>query len=132
MCISTSCITLRNSLKVFKRLWNTDPEGFSHSQARVQSVDLSAQTYWVPDSSASHYLNYGAGASEVRIYTIFLIFITIVVLQNIHVKLIWQVEIDLLSGAATILQTDIIYDCGRSLNPAVDLGQVGQMDVELF
>ncbi|XP_059065200.1 indole-3-acetaldehyde oxidase isoform X1 [Cryptomeria japonica] len=66
-------------------------------RAKSQSVDLSAQTYWVPDSSASQYLNYGAGASEV--------------------------EIDLLSGATTILQTDIIYDCGRSLNPAVDLGQ---------
>ncbi|XP_059063531.1 indole-3-acetaldehyde oxidase [Cryptomeria japonica] len=67
-------------------------------QAKSQSVDLSAQTYWVPDSSASQYLNYGAGASEV--------------------------EIDLLSGATTILRTDIIYDCGRSLNPAVDLGQI--------
>ncbi|XP_059065202.1 indole-3-acetaldehyde oxidase isoform X2 [Cryptomeria japonica] len=72
-------------------------------RAKSQSVDLSAQTYWVPDSSASQYLNYGAGASEV--------------------------EIDLLSGATTILQTDIIYDCGRSLNPAVDLGQADQVDV---
>lgn len=37
----------------------------------------------------------------------------------------FQVEIDLLTGATTILRTDIIYDCGQSLNPAVDLGQVG-------
>lgn len=36
-----------------------------------------------------------------------------------------QVEIDLLTGATTILRADIIYDCGQSLNPAVDLGQVG-------
>lgn len=35
-----------------------------------------------------------------------------------------QVEIDVLTGQTTILQTDIIYDCGQSLNPAVDLGQV--------
>ncbi|MGV7343379.1 molybdopterin cofactor-binding domain-containing protein, partial [Mycobacterium kansasii] len=33
-------------------------------------------------------------------------------------------EIDLLTGATSILRTDIIYDCGQSLNPAVDLGQV--------
>ncbi|GLJ32809.1 hypothetical protein SUGI_0660680 [Cryptomeria japonica] len=83
-------------------LKKSNPNGFSWNslifQAKSQSVDLSAQTYWVPDSSASQYLNYGAGASEV--------------------------EIDLLSGATTILQTDIIYDCGRSLNPAVDLGQI--------
>ncbi|KAH9323789.1 hypothetical protein KI387_018428, partial [Taxus chinensis] len=70
----------------------------SYRKAKVQSVDLSAQIYWVPDSSASNYLNYGAAASEV--------------------------EVDLLSGATTILRTDIIYDCGRSLNPAVDLGQI--------
>jgi xanthine dehydrogenase molybdopterin-binding subunit B len=36
-----------------------------------------------------------------------------------------QVEIDLLTGATTILRSDLIYDCGQSLNPAVDLGQVG-------
>jgi xanthine dehydrogenase molybdopterin-binding subunit B len=35
-----------------------------------------------------------------------------------------QVEVNLLTGETTILQTDIIYDCGQSLNPAVDLGQV--------
>ncbi|KHG09390.1 Aldehyde oxidase 4 -like protein [Gossypium arboreum] len=34
-----------------------------------------------------------------------------------------EVEIDVLTGQTTILQTDIIYDCGQSLNPAVDLGQ---------
>lgn len=36
-----------------------------------------------------------------------------------------QVEVNLLTGQTTILQVDIIYDCGQSLNPAVDLGQVG-------
>jgi xanthine dehydrogenase molybdopterin-binding subunit B len=36
-----------------------------------------------------------------------------------------QVEIDLLTGASTIVRSDLIYDCGQSLNPAVDLGQVG-------
>lgn len=35
-----------------------------------------------------------------------------------------QVEVNLLTGGTTVLQTDIIYDCGQSLNPAVDLGQV--------
>ena len=35
-----------------------------------------------------------------------------------------QVEVNLLTGQTTILQSDIIYDCGQSLNPAVDLGQV--------
>lgn len=68
------------------------------SQANLQAVNLSASTYWVPDYNSMNYLNYGAAASEV--------------------------EVDLLTGATTILQTDLIYDCGQSLNPAVDLGQI--------
>merc|ERR1712202_76015 len=34
------------------------------------------------------------------------------------------VELDVLSGRRTILSTDIAYDCGQSLNPMVDIGQV--------
>ncbi|ERN02785.1 hypothetical protein AMTR_s00086p00087150 [Amborella trichopoda] len=68
------------------------------SQAYLQSVNMSASVCWVPDSSSNQYLNFGAAASEV--------------------------EINLLTGATMILRTDIIYDCGKSLNPAVDLGQI--------
>ncbi|XP_006658306.1 indole-3-acetaldehyde oxidase [Oryza brachyantha] len=67
------------------------------SQAKMVSVDLSARALYVPGASGC-YLTYGAAASEV--------------------------EIDLLTGATTILRSDLIYDCGQSLNPAVDLGQV--------
>ncbi|KAG4191759.1 hypothetical protein ERO13_A07G114700v2 [Gossypium hirsutum] len=66
-------------------------------QAYNSSVNLSAISLYVPDISSLSYLNYGAAVSEV--------------------------EIDVLTGQTTILQTDIIYDCGQSLNPAVDLGQ---------
>jgi hypothetical protein len=31
--------------------------------------------------------------------------------------------VDTLTGETTILRTDILYDCGKSLNPAIDLGQ---------
>jgi xanthine dehydrogenase molybdopterin-binding subunit B len=34
------------------------------------------------------------------------------------------VEINVLTGERSILATDLIYDCGKSLNPAVDIGQV--------
>lgn len=36
-----------------------------------------------------------------------------------------QVEIDILTGETKILATDMMYDCGKSLNPAIDIGQVG-------
>lgn len=39
-----------------------------------------------------------------------------------------QVEVNILTGETTILRTDIIYDCGKSLNPAVDLGQVKTLE----
>ncbi|CAN1247698.1 Indole-3-acetaldehyde oxidase [Linum perenne] len=38
--------------------------------------------------------------------------------------LISQVEVNLLTGETTILRSDLIYDCGQSLNPAVDMGQI--------
>ncbi|XVE59721.1 hypothetical protein DITRI_Ditri05aG0069100 [Diplodiscus trichospermus] len=68
------------------------------SQAYLNSVNLSASSFYVPDFSSTSYLNYGVAVSEV--------------------------EVNLLTGETTILQTDIIYDCGQSLNPAVDLGQI--------
>ncbi|XP_035550385.1 indole-3-acetaldehyde oxidase-like isoform X1 [Juglans regia] len=67
-------------------------------QAHLQSVNLSASSLFVPDLNSMKYLNYGAAVSEV--------------------------EVNLLTGGTTVLQTDIIYDCGQSLNPAVDLGQI--------
>ncbi|CAN6213746.1 unnamed protein product [Urochloa humidicola] len=68
------------------------------SQASKENVNLSASAYWVPGQESNKYLNYGAGISEV--------------------------EIDLLTGAITLLSGDLVYDCGKSLNPAVDLGQI--------
>ena len=35
-----------------------------------------------------------------------------------------EVEVDLLSGEHTIIQTDISYDCGTPMNPALDIGQM--------
>ncbi|KAL4298048.1 hypothetical protein GQ457_12G026930 [Hibiscus cannabinus] len=67
-------------------------------EAYSNSVNLSAIELYVPNFSTMRYINYGVAVSEV--------------------------EVNLITGETTILQTDIIYDCGQSLNPAVDLGQI--------
>ncbi|KAJ6708178.1 XANTHINE DEHYDROGENASE [Salix viminalis] len=68
------------------------------SQAYLEALNLSANSFFVPDLNSMQYLNYGAAVSEV--------------------------EVNLLTGETTFLRSDIIYDCGKSLNPAVDLGQI--------
>ncbi|KAM7256568.1 hypothetical protein ACFE04_012309 [Oxalis oulophora] len=79
------------------------------SMASMQSVNLQASTRYVPGMLSSlGYLNYGAAVSEAS-FTSFRL--------N-------KVEVNILTGETTILQTDIIYDCGKSLNPAIDMGQI--------
>lgn len=34
-----------------------------------------------------------------------------------------EVELDVLTGEIQVLRSDILLDCGDSLNPAVDIGQ---------
>jgi len=62
------------------------------------SVNLSAIGKWKGQGDQSlTYHNYGVAFSEV--------------------------EIDVLTGESTILESDLIYDAGKSLNPIIDIGQ---------
>ncbi|XP_047092752.1 indole-3-acetaldehyde oxidase-like [Lolium rigidum] len=101
--VRLSCATLVERLKPIKESMEAKsgaaaPWSALIAQASMASVNLSAHAYWTPDPAFVKYINYGAGVSEV--------------------------EIDVLTGATTILRSDLLYDCGQSLNPAVDLGQV--------
>ncbi|CAL4944785.1 unnamed protein product [Urochloa decumbens] len=100
--VRQSCAVLVERLKPIKESLEAKAKPVEWSaliaQASMASVNLSAHAYWTPDPSFTSYLNYGAAISEV--------------------------EVDVLTGATTILRSDLLYDCGQSLNPAVDLGQI--------
>lgn len=42
---------------------------------------------------------------------------------NTYGVAVTEVHLDVLTGSVEVLRADILYDCGKSLNPAVDLGQ---------
>jgi len=62
-----------------------------------ESVDLCCHAQWRP-GQPGHYHNYGAALAEV--------------------------EVDVLTGEVMIRAAHLLYDCGKSINPAADLGQV--------
>ena len=68
------------------------------SVGHYKSPNLTRVTNENPKGRPFYYFNYAAAVSEV--------------------------EIDALTGEFTILRSDIVYDAGHSLNPAIDIGQV--------
>eukprot|EP01038_Epipyxis_sp_PR26KG_P004721 gene4721-6626_t len=42
----------------------------------------------------------------------------------VYAACVTEIELDVLSGNVHILSSEIVYDCGLSLNPAVDIGQI--------
>jgi len=43
---------------------------------------------------------------------------------NSYCAAVQEVEVDIITGETMLLRTDILFDAGVSLNPAVDIGQV--------
>ncbi|RDD44882.1 Xanthine dehydrogenase/oxidase, partial [Trichoplax sp. H2] len=100
--IANACEKLRNRIKPFQE---ANPKGKWEDwvkAAYLNRVNLSANGFYscpaYDDSKTYLYRTYGAAVSEV--------------------------EIDTLTGDFHILRTDIVMDVGKSLNPAVDIGQI--------
>lgn len=62
-------------------------------------VCLSAYGYFAPDMENRHFLYYTWGTACT------------------------EVELDVLTGAYTVISVDLVQDVGKSLNPAIDIGQ---------
>lgn len=42
----------------------------------------------------------------------------------VYAACVTEIELDVLTGNIHVLSCDIVYDCGQSLNPAIDIGQI--------
>ena len=42
----------------------------------------------------------------------------------VYAACVTEVELNVLTGGVHVLATELVYDCGRSLNPAIDIGQI--------
>ncbi|KAJ1392775.1 molybdopterin binding aldehyde oxidase/xanthine dehydrogenase, partial [Ochromonadaceae sp. CCMP2298] len=42
----------------------------------------------------------------------------------VYAACVTEIELDVLSGEVHVLASEIVYDCGQSLNPAIDCGQI--------
>eukprot|EP00051_Salpingoeca_urceolata_P009950 m.120900 g.120900 ORF g.120900 m.120900 type:complete len:1312 (+) comp16518_c0_seq3:946-4881(+) len=97
--ISTACANLKKRLDAVAQTMQDPTWEAVVAKAHGQGVDL-AERGWVDPSQPTpfQYFSYGMVCTEV--------------------------ELDVLTGEHEILRVDILFDCGQSLNPAVDIGQV--------
>jgi xanthine dehydrogenase/oxidase len=42
----------------------------------------------------------------------------------VYAACVTEIELNVLSGEVHVVSSEIVYDCGQSLNPAVDIGQI--------
>lgn len=108
MAVLNACMTIRDRLQPLRKshpsaLWEEIVQ-----KAYLQRINLSANGFYATPNigydrktrtgSPFAYFSYGVACSEV--------------------------EIDVLTGDHVVLRTDIIMDVGKSINPAIDVGQV--------
>ncbi|EDO44966.1 predicted protein, partial [Nematostella vectensis] len=93
------CEALNNRLTPIRQKYK--PKNWQEliSKSYSDGVDLSAKSmFFDPEMYPIQYSSYGATCTEA--------------------------ELDVLTGESQILRTDILYDCGQSMNPELDVGQV--------
>nr|XP_022300100.1 xanthine dehydrogenase/oxidase-like isoform X2 [Crassostrea virginica] len=108
--VKNACEIIKERLKVLEEAMPTASWNELIQAAFFSRISLSATGFYKPGDRGydftkqeeggeyCHYHGYGAACS--------------------------LVEVDVLTGEHQILKTDIVYDVGKSLNPAIDIGQI--------
>ncbi|XP_046579119.1 xanthine dehydrogenase/oxidase-like [Haliotis rubra] len=98
----TCCETLNERLQPFRTKHPDYDWKNIIGVASLANVDLTAKHKFVPKKHDGpgmfHYFSYSAAVTEV--------------------------ELDVLTGQSQIRRVDILFDCGESLNPTIDIGQI--------
>jgi len=102
LAVQNACETLNTRLNAVKQTMTNPTWQELVAQCYNVGVDISAKGWAAPLNPGTNtpyaYNSYGVVANEV--------------------------ELDVLTGEIQVLQTDILFDCGQSLNPMIDVGQV--------
>ncbi|KEF58499.1 xanthine dehydrogenase HxA [Exophiala aquamarina CBS 119918] len=113
MAIKDACDQLNARLKPYWEKFGSDADmkTIAHA-AYMDRVNLSASGFWKMPKVGFTWGNYDIETVRPMYY-----YFT----QGVACS---EVEIDLLTGDHTVLRTDIKMDVGRSINPAIDYGQI--------
>jgi xanthine dehydrogenase/oxidase len=113
MAIKDACDQLNERLAPFRKKFGKDADmkTLAHA-AYLERVNLSANGFWKMPRIGYTWGNYNIETQKPMYY-----YFT----QGVAIS---EVELDALTGSHTVLRTDIKMDIGRSINPAIDYGQI--------
>ncbi|GES65214.1 xanthine dehydrogenase [Aspergillus terreus] len=113
MAIKNACDQLNERLRPYREKFGADAplSTLAHAAYRDR-VNLSATGFWKMPTIGYQWGNYDPNTVK-PMYFYFT--------QGVACT---EVELDLLTGDHTVLRTDIKMDVGRSINPAIDYGQI--------
>ncbi|KAL3465222.1 Molybdopterin-binding domain of aldehyde dehydrogenase-domain-containing protein [Aspergillus heterothallicus] len=113
MAIKDACDQLNERLKPYREKFGADADIATIAKAAYRDrVNLAASGFYKMPSIGHEWGNYNPETQK-PMYFYFT--------QGVACT---EVELDLLTGDHTVLRTDIKMDVGRSINPAIDYGQI--------
>jgi xanthine dehydrogenase/oxidase len=113
MAVKDACDQLNERLKPIREKygWDAPMKTIAHA-AYMERIDLSAHGFWKMPNIGFQWGDYDPKTVKPMYY-----YFTQGVASS-------EVELDVLTGDHTVLRTDIKMDIGRSINPAIDYGQI--------